>query len=170
MPQRQYSKKQTKITQKNKLITLPVTTDAYNKLREEATAFRQWLDEMVKLYPELFPVGIVNGYTLHDVLPVSVKLVQVHANCGGLLGERRGQSSAPRHKSVGGGVMSGGPMKLAELVGARIGSGERCGKMGGDNKSHRSLVRVLSASSRECLRCQPHRPVAYFLLRCAAPG
>ena len=77
MPQRQYSKKQTKVTKKNKRITLPVTLEAYNKLKEDAPAFRQWLDEMIKVYPELFPVDIANGYTLHDVLPASVKLAQV---------------------------------------------------------------------------------------------
>lgn len=77
MPQREYSKKQTKVTKKNKRITLPITLDAYNELKQDALAFRQWLDEMIKVYPELFPVDIASGYTLHDVLPASVKLTQV---------------------------------------------------------------------------------------------
>ena len=77
MPQRQYSKKQTKVTKKNKRIALPISLADYNELREDAPAFRQWLDEMIKIYPELFPVDIENGYTLHDVLPASVKLTQV---------------------------------------------------------------------------------------------
>ena len=77
MPQRQYSKKQTKVTKKNRRITLPVTLSAYNELKEDAVAYRQWLDEMIKFYPELFPADIVNGYTLHDVLPVSTKLANV---------------------------------------------------------------------------------------------
>ena len=77
MPQRQYSKKQTKVTKKNKRITLPITLDAYNELKADAPAFRQWLDEMIKFYPELFPDDIANGYTLHDVLPASIKLAQV---------------------------------------------------------------------------------------------
>ena len=77
MPQREYSKKQAKVTKKNKRITLPITLDAYNELKEDALAFRQWLDEMIKVYPELFPVDIASGYTLHDVLPASVKLSQV---------------------------------------------------------------------------------------------
>ena len=77
MPQRQYSKKQTKVTKKNKRITLPVTLDAYNELKEDGAAFRQWLDGMIKFYPELFPVDIASGYTLHDVLPASVKLAKV---------------------------------------------------------------------------------------------
>ena len=53
MPQRQYSKKQTKVTKKNRRIILPVTLAAYNELKENATAFRQWLEEMIKFYPEL---------------------------------------------------------------------------------------------------------------------
>jgi hypothetical protein len=77
MPQRNYSKKQTKVTKKNKRITLPVTLDAYNELRQDAAAFRQWLDGMIEFYPELFPAEIVKGYTLHDVLPASVKLPDV---------------------------------------------------------------------------------------------
>ena len=77
MPQRQYSKKQTKVTKKNRRIILPVTLAAYNELKEDATAFRHWLDEMIKFYPELFPADIVSGYTLHDVLPASAKLTKV---------------------------------------------------------------------------------------------
>ena len=77
MPQRQYSKKQTKVTKKNRRITLPVTLAAYNEVKEEAAAFRPWLDEMMKFYPELFPVDMVSGYTLHDVLPASAKLANV---------------------------------------------------------------------------------------------
>ena len=77
MPQRQYSKEQTKVTKKNKRITLPVTLEAYNELKKDAAAFRQWLDGMITFYPELFPADIAKGYTLHDVLPASVKLTGV---------------------------------------------------------------------------------------------
>jgi hypothetical protein len=67
MPQRQYSRKQTEVTKKNKRITLPIPLEAYNELKEDAGAFRQWLDEMIEEYPELFPAAIEKGYTLHDV-------------------------------------------------------------------------------------------------------
>ena len=77
MPQRQYSRKQTEVTKKNKRITLPIPLEAYNELKEDAGAFRQWLDEMIEEYPELFPAAIEKGYTLHDVLPASRKLPQV---------------------------------------------------------------------------------------------
>jgi len=77
MPQRQYNKKQGKVTKKNRRITLPVTLDAYNELKEDAAAFRQWLDGMITFYPELFPVDIEQGYSLHDMLPSSIKLTNV---------------------------------------------------------------------------------------------
>lgn len=77
MPQRQYSQKQTDVTKKNKRLTLPIPLAAYNELKENAGAFRQWLDEMIEKYPELFPSHIEKGYTLHDVLPASSKLPQV---------------------------------------------------------------------------------------------
>ena len=63
MPERQYSQKQTKVTKKNSRITLAVTLDAYNELKEDAAAFRQWLDGMITFYPELFPVEIEKGYS-----------------------------------------------------------------------------------------------------------
>ena len=77
MPQRQYSQEQTEVTKKNRRITLPIPLEAYNELKEDAGAFRQWLDEMIAKYPELFPADIEKGYTLHDVLPASRKLPQV---------------------------------------------------------------------------------------------
>jgi len=77
MPQRKYSKNQTKVTKKNKRIILPVTLDAYNELKADAGAFRRWLDKQSRQYPELFPDDIEKGYTLHDVLPTSVRLPEV---------------------------------------------------------------------------------------------
>ena len=43
----------------------------------DSTAFRRWLDQMIELYPELFPPDIGAGYVLHDILPASVKLPEV---------------------------------------------------------------------------------------------
>lgn len=77
MPQRKYSKKQKKVTKKNRRITLPITLTKYNELKRNPTAFRKWLDEMIEQYPELFPSDIEAGYYLHDTLPVSLKLVDV---------------------------------------------------------------------------------------------
>jgi hypothetical protein len=66
MPQRKYSKTKTKVTKPSKRITLPIELDQYHQLIDQPSAFRQWLDEMIKQYPELFPVAIAAGYTLHD--------------------------------------------------------------------------------------------------------
>jgi len=77
MPQRQYSKEQSQVSKKNKRIILPVTLAEYNHLKEEPALFRAWLEGMIESYPELFPAAIGAGYTLHDVLPASVKLPAV---------------------------------------------------------------------------------------------
>jgi len=50
---------------------------SYNDLSQEAKAFRAWLDTMIADYPELFPADIKVGYTLHDILPPSVKMPDV---------------------------------------------------------------------------------------------
>ncbi len=77
MPQRKYSQKRCKVTKVNKRITLPIELSQYNELSQDSAAFRAWLDGMIATYPELFPAGISNGYTLHDILPPSVKLPEV---------------------------------------------------------------------------------------------
>ena len=47
----------------------------------DAKAFRQYLDGMITQYPELFPVTIRQGYTLHDILPESVKMPGIRLRC-----------------------------------------------------------------------------------------
>jgi hypothetical protein len=77
MPQRKYSKQRCKVTKVSKRIILPIELSAYNELSQEAQAFRAWLDTMIANYPELFPADIKIGYTLHDILPPSVKMPDV---------------------------------------------------------------------------------------------
>jgi hypothetical protein len=77
MPQRNYSKKRSKVTKVSKRIILPIKLSKYNELVQDAKAFRAWLDIMIVTYPELFPQGIGQGYTLHDILPSSVKMPDV---------------------------------------------------------------------------------------------
>jgi hypothetical protein len=77
MPQRQYSKQRCKVTKVSKRIILPVELSTYNELSQEAKDFRAWLDTMIANYPELFPASIKIGYTLHDILPPSVKMPKV---------------------------------------------------------------------------------------------
>jgi len=77
MPQRNYNKKRCKVTKVSKRITLPIALSVYNELSQDAPAFRAWLDTMIATYPELFPENINIGYTLHDLLPPSVKMPEV---------------------------------------------------------------------------------------------
>jgi hypothetical protein len=66
MPQRQCTKTKTQVTRPSKRITLPIETEKYNEIVEDSHLYRQWLDEMIVTYPELFPANIGEGYTLHD--------------------------------------------------------------------------------------------------------
>lgn len=77
MPQRKYSKEQGKVSQTNPRVILPITYAMYQETAADKEQFRHWLDEMIEQFPELFPKGIENGYTLHDMLPASTKLPEV---------------------------------------------------------------------------------------------
>ena len=77
MPPRQYSKEQSKVAKPNPRVILPIGYDAYQETAAEPQRFRRWLDEMIDRHPELYPCEIGQGYTLHDVLPGSVKLPDV---------------------------------------------------------------------------------------------
>src|SRR4030095_16389260 len=77
MPQRKYNKTRSKVAKSTKRITLPIELEKYKPMLTDSSAFRQWLDQMIELYPELFPADIGAGYVLHDILPASVKLPEV---------------------------------------------------------------------------------------------
>lgn len=77
MPQRKYSKEQSKVAKINPRVILPVTYDMYRETALDGKQFRHWLDEMIGQYPELFPQEIACGYALHDILPASAKLPDV---------------------------------------------------------------------------------------------
>jgi len=77
------------LANKSKQICIYLEEDEYNHILGDAKAFRQYLDGMIAQYPELFPVTIRQGYTLHDILPESVKMpgirlrrIKVKANDG----------------------------------------------------------------------------------------
>jgi hypothetical protein len=55
-------------------VILPIAHAEYQQLSSDPNQFRRWLDEMIVENPELFPVEIETGYTLHDILPASAKL------------------------------------------------------------------------------------------------
>lgn len=77
MPQRQYNKERTKVAKRNPRVILPIAYDEYREKASDAKNFRKWLDDIIASYPELFPLEIEAGYTLHDTLPASVKLPDV---------------------------------------------------------------------------------------------
>lgn len=77
MPQRKYNQKRCGVTKVSKRITLPITWAEYQRLSQDATAFRGWLDQMMVTYPELFPNTIAAGYSLHDILPASAKMTGI---------------------------------------------------------------------------------------------
>ena len=77
MPQRQYSKEQSQVAKPNPRVILPITHSEYQEKSADPKCFRCWLDNMIDSYPELFPKMIEQGYTLHDLLPASVKLPDV---------------------------------------------------------------------------------------------
>ena len=74
MPQRNYSKEQSKVSKINPRVILPIRCNEYQQIASEPKRFRCWLDEMIVEYPNLFPAEIEQGYLLHDYLPESVKL------------------------------------------------------------------------------------------------
>ena len=66
MPQRQCTKTKADVTSPCKRITLPITMEKYNEIIGNWCAYREWVDEMIVQYPELFPDAIRAGYNLHD--------------------------------------------------------------------------------------------------------
>jgi hypothetical protein len=77
MPQRQYNKERVEVRKTNRRIILPIGLHEYNERSKSGKLFRGWVDDMIEKYPELFPAGIEQGYSLHDMLPVSSKLPEV---------------------------------------------------------------------------------------------
>jgi hypothetical protein len=61
----------------SKRICLPIAAAEYERIWADPWTFRPWLDTQIAQYPELFPQAISQGYTLHDILPVSKKLPEV---------------------------------------------------------------------------------------------
>jgi hypothetical protein len=51
--------------------------EKYKEIVVDGCAYREWLDEMIVTYPELFPGNIGEGYNLHDSRS-SAKLKGMH--------------------------------------------------------------------------------------------
>ncbi len=50
----------------NKTICIPCTTEKYEQIIDNPAEFRNYLDNVINLHPELFPVTISEGYQLKD--------------------------------------------------------------------------------------------------------
>ena len=77
------------LANKSRQICTFIDEEGGNCILGDAKDFRKYLDGMIAQYPELFPVTIRQGYTLHDILPESVKMpgirlrrIKVKANDG----------------------------------------------------------------------------------------
>ena len=55
-------------------ICLPMDRETYDRLWNDAAAMREYLNELLKSCPELFPTGIEHGFQLTGQLPESKKL------------------------------------------------------------------------------------------------
>ena len=47
-------------------ICLPITQEIHNNIIDDPVKFRNHLDKMIELFPELFPAEISNGYQMKD--------------------------------------------------------------------------------------------------------
>ncbi len=65
------------LANKSRQICTFIDEEGGNCILGDAKDFRKYLDGMIAQYPELFPVTIRQGYTLHDILPESVKMPRI---------------------------------------------------------------------------------------------
>ncbi len=77
MPQRHYNSIKTEATKASKRVCLPMDREDYEVVVKDAQRFRAYLDDMVSKYPELFPVGMEQGYWLYGWERQSVKMPEV---------------------------------------------------------------------------------------------
>ena len=66
MPPRQCTKTKADVTSPSKRSTLPITMEKYDEIIGNWCAYREWVDEMIDRYPELFPEAIRDDYSLHE--------------------------------------------------------------------------------------------------------
>ena len=58
--------RQARTTSGDKTICLPMPPDKdYNTFVEDTASYRNYLDQMIEQYPELFPSEIISGYSFH---------------------------------------------------------------------------------------------------------
>lgn len=65
------------LSKRSKRICVPIEQEEYERILFDPIAFRQFLDSLITQYAELFPQMIAQGYTLHDILPLSKKMPNI---------------------------------------------------------------------------------------------
>ncbi len=62
---------------KNRTICLPFSQEDYNANVHEPDKFRKCIDDRIKLFPELFPPEILNGYKMKDIYLSKKQLILI---------------------------------------------------------------------------------------------
>jgi hypothetical protein len=83
----------------DKTICLPIAADLdYGKLVEDTKAFRAYLDKLITVHPELFPVGIETGYCFHGFVEsgkLHMSTRRIRLKCNGQAYQLRPDSVMP---------------------------------------------------------------------------
>ena len=67
----------------NKTIILPIAEIEYHQIIDNKRLFKRKLDDLITIYPEIFPIEITNGYRFigysknHDKLPVVRRIIRI---------------------------------------------------------------------------------------------
>jgi hypothetical protein len=83
----------------DKTICLPMPADVdYDTWVEDTKAFRTYLDDLIAVHPELFPVGIEEGYCLHGFVEsgkLHLSTRRIRLKCNGQAYQLRPDSVMP---------------------------------------------------------------------------
>jgi hypothetical protein len=66
MPPRNCNRNKEKVSKPSKRIILPIEMETYKEIVKEPELFREWVDQHIASWPELFPSEIGQGYDLHS--------------------------------------------------------------------------------------------------------
>jgi len=77
MPHRNNNQTKTEIPTITRPIRIPIEREAYEIIVADAETFRQYVDVMLELYPELFPPDMQAGYKLHGKRKQSKKMPEL---------------------------------------------------------------------------------------------
>jgi hypothetical protein len=83
----------------DKTICLPIAADIdYERLVKDTSAFRVYLDKMITTRPELFPVGVEQGYCFHGFVEsgkLHLRTRRIRLKCNGQVYQIRPDTVMP---------------------------------------------------------------------------